>query len=1305
MALLRPVSAQGGTKSNYIVVNEDWEVDIMTENLFQILNIAPSKYTNPKSQLLLNLLFCCPRLMRFTKFAKFLDLYEAEYFGIVQNRRTNQLYMGDMLKQNSFRPEDARGISKQPSRQDSQQDIRVPQQQGLEVVNETNEQKKYFFQKSVSNSSGKSQKKLEPEGDQIDEQQKNSGEQRVTSNNSNELQPETSLQYIEQLNSSHQILDEGESQPQLNKQPSLPASGGENPAPLSQQQQQQQAQKKKKGFSFHQLLKQRKSISKMKSFEEQKDVNSAGSPFVSQQAAPQQSNVTLEAPSLKLDPRNFNTSDMDCLTGELRSPSQPGNILGQQTDLAIKQITNQMTQLQKQSETNNHLQSQLSEGTNKSSRTDQDEEDEEEEDEEDEDNAGDDDDNENDLKVGGGEGDGTAKKKKFEKNQMDPRLESGETIKLTLKIPQNIDAILQTYYIISRLNNARQQAQPGGNVPMFGQDPSLYPGNAKDTTAQPGSSARGMSSSNLNYYGSSVVVPNATVLAERQKTNRREHDRIIFEYVKQVYQQFYKSRKNPIRLFKMICSAKFRKNERRIGILKVQSIEEISQRRTRVIKAGNKDQNQQSAWTKGLQGFIMGITENLQKNNSDDLDSIFNNSKEKGIGYQQLDSNKPSNNENQILNFHKDFNNRQGVKNFSLSTADNIYIKEDNYRPNKQIKSITQIKWFLRVFFITLLVLNITTFLLGPSLRYTSLKKSSYRIYQQQDMGLKILESYNTILDILFINQNVYDQSLFQSTQFLTPDKYMEQSVRPRLSLYASTFQEINQNKDFQLTIFDPKMSQQSQIDKQIIQGQQQQATAYDNSYTLDYYDLIQHFMYFMNEINTRTPEELRQLKENDTGVVYIRENVVRYLDQFFEMTEYKLLASLNNDIENIEELLMYIIIVQAFLITVSFVLLMRQILMVCQAFRSVLEAFHFMHFDYIKDFRSYSEQLLKNFCYLVDKDNWLNGVLQDNAVEGGDQIQGSFLEKQDLRQGLRQELMKVDKSLYANQNAGKKQQKLIYTKFLQKTRLTSFVIYILFSILVAILSFSLYISVVNSTNDVQKMTRAVLQFDNQITLNVAIMLSIKERTFNHTSYFSKYQEIFTHKITQFLNQNRDVNFQKLNMARFDEIADIIYKNSPCSSKLGLILPEEQLECETVGLQGLLHGLTTFNYNYLNTFRYYIQFANSSSYGAITVPQIYDYDRGVHFSDKFLIHLMKTWSSDMMDYFQQQLTFLTVFIICMSIFLIIMYIIMSEYMLIGKLAREYKFFKKVYKMFIPEKTITQIKNIKLALIKHGVINR
>lgn len=74
-----------------------------------------------------------------------------------------------------------------------------------------------------------------------------------------------------------------------------------------------------------------------------------------------------------------------------------------------------------------------------------------------------------------------------------------------------------------------------------------------------------------------------------------------------------------------------------------------------------------------------------------------------------------ANTDRSLKTFHKDFINRQGARNISLSQASNIFIKEDNHRPNETIKTIQNLKAFMRLFFLTLVILNGFTFFYGPN--------------------------------------------------------------------------------------------------------------------------------------------------------------------------------------------------------------------------------------------------------------------------------------------------------------------------------------------------------------------------------------------------------------------------------------------------------------------------------------------------------------------------------------------------------------------------------------------------------------
>lgn len=100
-----------------------------------------------------------------------------------------------------------------------------------------------------------------------------------------------------------------------------------------------------------------------------------------------------------------------------------------------------------------------------------------------------------------------------------------------------------------------------------------------------------------------------------------------------------------------------------------------------------------------------------------------------------------------MVTFHKDFANRQGAKNINLSQTENIYIKEDNHKPNKEIKTIQNLRAFVRLFFLTLVVINGFTFFYGPYFKFPTLQDESQRVFQTKNILLQTLNAYNVILD------------------------------------------------------------------------------------------------------------------------------------------------------------------------------------------------------------------------------------------------------------------------------------------------------------------------------------------------------------------------------------------------------------------------------------------------------------------------------------------------------------------------------------------------------------------------------
>lgn len=59
----------------------------------------------------------------------------------------------------------------------------------------------------------------------------------------------------------------------------------------------------------------------------------------------------------------------------------------------------------------------------------------------------------------------------------------------------------------------------------------------------------------------------------------------------------------------------------------------------------------------------------------------------------------------------------------------------------------------------------------------------------------------------------------------------------------------------------------------------------------------------------------------------------------------------------------------------------------------------------------------------------------------------------------------------------------------------------------------------------------------------------------------------------------------------------------------------------------------------------------------------------------------------------------------MFLVLFIVYLVLTEQMLLGRFNEEYTYFRTVYKMYMPDIIILKEKRIKFWLVKHFVLNK
>ena len=59
----------------------------------------------------------------------------------------------------------------------------------------------------------------------------------------------------------------------------------------------------------------------------------------------------------------------------------------------------------------------------------------------------------------------------------------------------------------------------------------------------------------------------------------------------------------------------------------------------------------------------------------------------------------------------------------------------------------------------------------------------------------------------------------------------------------------------------------------------------------------------------------------------------------------------------------------------------------------------------------------------------------------------------------------------------------------------------------------------------------------------------------------------------------------------------------------------------------------------------------------------------------------------------------------MCIIMTIIYITISEVIIIGYLQNQYNYYRKIYKLFMPDKIVFKEKKIKFWLVKYDVLNK
>ncbi|EGR32786.1 hypothetical protein IMG5_070680, partial [Ichthyophthirius multifiliis] len=355
----------------------------------------------------------------------------------------------------------------------------------------------------------------------------------------------------------------------------------------------------------------------------------------------------------------------------------------------------------------------------------------------------------------------------------------------------------------------------------------------------------------------------------------------------------------------------------------------------------------------------------------DNEEPIYNQKKQKYSGYQikqykEKDQEEYENNSDQKLKeFQNDFRSKQGAKNFNLHQTNNIYIKEDNHKPNKQIQSIKIMKIFLRSFIFFIISLNFFVFFYIPHKEFPTLKKNSQKIFVIQEFILNLIIINNNIIDLANLNEKFYEKSL-NNNKFYNNVTYFNLKYQ-RFKSLVNYFQTIKQTIDFKEIIYSNKLNQYQNIVYQV-QGN----NLSENQNTIDNYDLLNKFINLMYNLSIQNEKVIKYSKYE---VKFMRENTFPHIYGMFESIQNNIISQLNSTANYLYNFLIITIIFQTCVILVSFVFLYSNIIRIFNTFQSIIDVFPKINQIDLKKIQNYNMNIIYNFDYILQKDSLICGL------------------------------------------------------------------------------------------------------------------------------------------------------------------------------------------------------------------------------------------------------------------------------------------------------------------------------------------
>ncbi|CAD8107864.1 unnamed protein product [Paramecium primaurelia] len=899
---------------------------------------------------------------------------------------------------------------------------------------------------------------------------------------------------------------------------------------------------------------------------------------------------------------------------------------------------------------------------------------------------------------------------------LEGKINSGEQIQFRMKIPENMDKIID-YYSSQKSKMYQLKKQQDDHVK---QEEVIDQGKKKEKDKffiKQGTHQR-------------EFRKKARLMFQKAAEMKRCQDDVNFyDLLVEIYQKLIQEQKN--RTFKINCTIQFIKiKDERVGIIKIISINEIMKiKRVQRERDGNRKQSfflkniQPSRELKGSKlsatniqnqfensKFVSMASESDTKQQISPLE-IKSNQKNplikdksfKGnLGYQmnvpvqEIDDDKDllidSKAFNKMINwdtFQQQFKMQQGALNFSLNAGDNIFRKEDNNKPRKFLIKIAYLTWFLRIMFVAIITLNLLTYFLKPFLEFNPMISQAQRILALSQMQTTMIETYDTLLDLL-IYQDESDFNDMGMSDKLTYYTYQLSKIQESYEFIKLQIKDIDQLQTF----LDHDIFYSNAISDESILGQA------NTTLILDSKDFFTKFVMLEHQISMMNATTLEIISPSDPFVIFIRYVTIPQLYNQLNNAVIELQNIVLEKSNSISDFVIVILSVEGSLLASGFFGLLVIIFWISQTYKAVLKIFILIQKNDLNKIVKQQKFIENQFKYIIAKDQEISGI----QPKGIYQRVNSITSKHNFQ--LQQNFLLINEEEEQNMNK-KREKNIIDRQLLKSLTLKLYATYIILVLLQAGTSFAFFFSLKQASSNISNLISIGQVSISDFSNNQLLLVSVKERYYNEENYISNYLpkvkilleiQIESIKQTPQIDNPEYGNYYSgFQSIYFDNLCNYLFNQTQLTQI-------QQNDCESLVNGKLKDGIVAFNQYFLSNVQDYV-LLNADRFGNINNKILWNFNSCIDYVKTAFKFLLTEWAQDLNQLIDQNITLILVLLIVMQLFQLIVFLAIAEMYLVNQLNKAFSFYRLVYKSYMPNDIIQKEKIIRAQLIRYNIIKK